>query len=96
MSGNEMSPEEEKPVISNTILIKLKNQTGEESTFKIKPKTLFEKIINAYAKMQGKKVETFRFFFEGRRLQPNDTPISLEMNDGDLVDVFLEQTGGGH
>ncbi|EPE25175.1 Ubiquitin-like protein [Glarea lozoyensis ATCC 20868] len=95
MSDNEMSPEEEKPKIDNTILIRLKNQSAQESTFKIKPTTLFEKIINAYAKMHGKKVDTFRFFFDGHRLQATDTPKSLEMADGDLVDVFLEQTGGG-
>ncbi|KNZ78925.1 hypothetical protein J132_08150 [Termitomyces sp. J132] len=34
---------------------------------------------------------TFKFTFEGQRLQPDDTPASLGMEDGDQIDAFLEQ-----
>ena len=36
-----------------------------------------------------------RFVYDGNRLNPTDTPNSLEMEDGDAIDAFLEQIGGG-
>jgi hypothetical protein len=99
MSDNEgspsaMSPKEEKPKVDNIIHVVLKDQAGDNTTFKVKPTTRFEKLINVYAKQHGKAVETFRFFFEGQRIQKTDTPESLGMDDGNMVDVFLEQLGG--
>ena len=34
-------------------------------------------------------------YLDGLRLGLEDTPGSVEMEEGDLVDVFVEQTGGG-
>ncbi|KAI9566595.1 hypothetical protein HD554DRAFT_2174252 [Boletus coccyginus] len=38
---------------------------------------------------------TLRFAYEGKRLRPEDTPVELDMEDGDQIDAFLQQVGGG-
>ena len=89
-----VTPKEEKPKIENIIHVVFKDQAGHDQTFKVKFTTKFEKLINAYAKSHGKSAETFRYFFDGQRIQKTDSPESLGMEDGDMVDVFLEQLGG--
>ena len=37
---------------------------------------------------------TVRFRFDGQSIGENDTPQGLEMEDGDTIEVFQEQTGG--
>ena len=36
-----------------------------------------------------------RFLWDGRRLRGDDTPEELEMEEGDVIEVFQEQEGGG-
>jgi len=38
-------------------------------------------------------VAQLRFRFDGRSLCENDTPSSIEMKDGDLIEVYKEQIG---
>lgn len=35
-----------------------------------------------------------RFIFDGEILKETDTPRSLNMDDGDIVDIMEEQVGG--
>ncbi|XP_059145704.1 uncharacterized protein LOC131932816 [Physella acuta] len=35
-----------------------------------------------------------KFLIDGKRIQPCDTPTSLELEDGDLIEVFKDQIGG--
>ena len=36
-----------------------------------------------------------RFLWDGRRLRGDDTPEELEMEEGDVIEVFQQQDGGG-
>ncbi|KAI0387307.1 ubiquitin-like protein [Hypomontagnella monticulosa] len=65
-----------------------------EVFFKIKRSTKLEKLMTAFCERQGKNVESVRFLFEGQRVQKSDTPDSLEMADGDTLEVHQEQVGG--
>ncbi|KAI5454807.1 SUMO protein smt3 [Naganishia albida] len=67
---------------------------GNEVFFKIKRTTKLNKLKNAYAERVGKQVTSIRFFYDGRRVQDEDTPESLELEDGDAIEVQLEQVGG--
>ncbi|KAJ9099718.1 hypothetical protein QFC20_005596 [Naganishia adeliensis] len=67
---------------------------GNEVFFKIKRTTKLNKLKNAYADRVGKQVNSIRFFYDGRRVQDEDTPESLELEDGDAIEVQLEQVGG--
>ena len=40
-------------------------------------------------------MNSVRFLFDGQRLSANQTPQELEMEDGDVIDVMVEQQGGG-
>jgi len=50
--------------------------------------------MDAYCQRQGKTREMCRFLFDGLRVNNDDTPEKLEMDDGNIIDVFLEQQGG--
>ncbi|KAI0508514.1 ubiquitin family protein [Xylaria bambusicola] len=65
-----------------------------EVFFKIKRSTKLEKLMTAFCERQGKNVDSVRFLFEGQRVQKTDTPDSLEMTDGDTLEVHQEQVGG--
>ncbi|KAI4600220.1 hypothetical protein KJ359_001325 [Pestalotiopsis sp. 9143b] len=67
-----------------------------EVFFKIKRSTKLEKLMNAFCERQGKTMTSVRFLFEGQRVQPTDTPDTLEMTDGDSLEVHQEQVGGFH
>ncbi|CAI2381917.1 unnamed protein product [Moneuplotes crassus] len=76
------------------INIKVKNQDGAEIFFKIKKSTNLKKLMDAYCSRQGLMANTCRFIFDGERLRETDTPNSVEMENGDEIDVMVEQTGG--
>ncbi|KAG7446046.1 uncharacterized protein BT62DRAFT_932386 [Guyanagaster necrorhizus] len=38
---------------------------------------------------------TFKFTYEGKRVQKDDTPAAIDMEDGDTIDAHLGQVGGG-
>lgn len=66
-----------------------------EVFFKIKRTTQLKKLMDAFCERQGKSPQSVRFLFDGTRVQPDDNPDSLEMQDGDTLEVHQEQLGGG-
>jgi len=77
-----------------TLQIRVKDQSGEEVFFKVKPHTQMGKIFDAYAKRRGVERTVLRFMLDGKRVLDADTPVTLELEDGDQVDCLLEQIGG--
>ena len=76
--------------------IKVKAQDGTEIFFKIKKSTQLKKLMDAYCQRQGFSANQCRFIFDGERIKDDDTPTNLEMENGDEIDVMVEQTGGSH
>jgi len=37
---------------------------------------------------------SLRFLLDGERIEPDQTPKTLELEDNDQIDCVLEQTGG--
>jgi len=72
----------------------VKDQTGEETFFKIKKSTKMSKVMDTYAKRKGVDIRSLRFLLDGERINPDDTPKTLELDDQDQIDCMLEQTGG--
>ncbi|CAH7683256.1 ubiquitin-related domain-containing protein [Phakopsora pachyrhizi] len=72
--------------------------------FKIKTIAKLGKLMDAYAKRSGqikkkkkkkkKKKNSIRFMFDGVKVKPEDTPIELDMNNNDKIEVMIEQVGG--
>mmetsp|Transcript_27660 Transcript_27660/g.43527 ORF Transcript_27660/g.43527 Transcript_27660/m.43527 type:complete len:99 (+) Transcript_27660:115-411(+) len=76
------------------ITIRVRDQTGEETFFKIKNSTKMSKVIQTYASRKGVDSTTLRFLVDGERVKPDDTPGSLDLDDQDQIDCMLEQSGG--
>ncbi|CAH0481557.1 unnamed protein product [Peronospora belbahrii] len=77
------------------ITIRVKDQSGEETFFKVKPNTKMEKIFSAYAQRKGVPASALRFLLDGTRISGDQTPKMLELEDQDQIDCALEQVGGG-
>lgn len=62
--------------------------------FKIKKTTRMSKVFETYAQRKGIQAQSLRFLLDGERIQGDQTPKMLEMEDQDQIDAVLEQTGG--
>ena len=76
------------------INVKVVASNGEEVFFKIKRSTKLSKLQGAYANKVGKEVGSIRFLYDGARINDDDTPATLDMEDNDTIDVMVEQVGG--
>ena len=47
-----------------------------------------EKLMRKYASMKKTKLESVNFYFDGDELSRTDTADSLDMEDGDCIDVI--------
>jgi len=72
----------------------VKSHENGEINFKIKKSTPFIKVINAYCKKLGVDPGSFQFMFNGIRIQNEETPNDLDMEDLSTVDVKVAATGG--
>ena len=91
--------EEQKPAAAKeeggeTITLRVKDQTGEETFFKVKKSTKMDEVFNAYASRKGVDKSALRFLVDGERIGTDATPKTLDLEDQDQIDVVLEQTGG--
>ncbi|KAE9372509.1 ubiquitin-like protein [Stipitochalara longipes BDJ] len=92
--GGDGTPAAEGEPKPEQLNVKVVDQDGNDLYFKIKKHTALKKVMDAYCERQGKTRGLVRFLFEGHRIQDNDTPESLELEDNDMIQVFLEQQGG--
>merc|ERR1719275_331800 len=51
--------------------------------------------MSTYCERAGLALQTIRFSFDGTRINEGDTPKGLDMEDGDTIEVFQQQSGGG-
>jgi len=76
------------------INLKVMGQDGNIIQFKIKKHTGLKKLMSTYCERAGLALQTIRFSFDGTRINEGDTPKSLDMEDGDTIEVFQQQSGG--
>ena len=76
------------------ITIRVKDQAGEEIFFKVKNTTKMSKVFAAYAQRKSVQQTSLRFLLDGERINNDDTPKTLELEDQDQIDCLLEQYGG--
>merc|ERR1711957_43461 len=70
------------------------DQQGSEVQFKIKKSTPLRKLMDAYCSRLGLQASQVRFMVDGERIAPDDSAEKLGLEDEDLIDVAMEQTGG--
>jgi len=76
----------------NIVIIRVKDQTGEETMFKVKNTTSFGRIMNAYANRKGVRAVDLNFLLDGERIKPYQTIADLDLEDEDQVDCFLNRS----
>ena len=81
------------PAAGNAINLKVVTQDGNETYFKCKVTTALNALMNAFCQHRGIQMREVRFLFNGNRINGSSTPEELEMEDGDVVDVIVEQCG---
>lgn len=82
------------PSGNEPITIRVRDQTGEETFFKIKKTTKMSKVFETYAQRKGVVASSLRFLLDGDRILEKATPQSLDLEDQDQIDCVLEQVGG--
>jgi len=90
----ETKPEvnEQKPEVKSETHINLKvSDNTSEIFFKIKRATPLKRLMEAFAKRQGKSLDSIRFLYEGQRVNAESTPDELDLEDGDVIEAHQEQ-----
>merc|ERR1711983_460834 len=80
---------------SEYIKLKVVGQDSNEIHFRVKQTTLMGKLKKSYSERVGVPIASLRFLFDGRRINDDETPKALEMEQDDVIEVYQEQTGGG-
>lgn len=79
---------------SEYIKLKVVGQDSHEIHFRVKMTTQMGKLKRSYSDRLGVPVTSLRFLFDGRRINDDETPKQLEMENDDVIEVYQEQTGG--
>ncbi|KAH3899580.1 probable Ubiquitin-like protein SMT3 [Saccharomycodes ludwigii] len=94
-SASEPKPDVKPDVKPSETHINLKVSDGSsEIFFKIKRTTQLKRLMEAFAKRQGKDVSSLKFLYDGVRIMADHTPEDLDMEDNDMIEVYREQLGG--
>nr|OQO16352.1 hypothetical protein B0A51_16046 [Rachicladosporium sp. CCFEE 5018] len=88
------TPAGDAPPVAEPMQLIFRDSNNTEITFKLKPTTKFAKAFDAFAKKTERKTTELRFLYEGERLNAEQTIEEVGMEDGDTVDVHMEQLGG--
>jgi len=75
---------------TETGYIKLKalDHASNEIHFRVKMTTQLIKLKQAYSERVGIPISSIRFIFDGRRINDDETPEQLEMEQDDMIHVF--------
>ncbi|CAB3374679.1 small ubiquitin-related modifier-like [Cloeon dipterum] len=96
MADNQDNKPDAGPGDGNSEYIKLKvvGNDSNEIHFRVKMTTQMGKLKKSYSERVGVPVTSLRFLFDGRRINDDETPKQLEMENDDVIEVYQEQTGG--
>ncbi|PVH79446.1 ubiquitin-like protein, partial [Cadophora sp. DSE1049] len=78
------SPQPEGQPGSEHLNIKVTDNNN-EVFFKIKRTIILKKLMDAFCERHGKTPNSVCFLFDGSRVQPTNSPDTLDMQDGDTI-----------
>lgn len=76
------------------MVISVVDGEGVDMQLKIKNITPFGSVFKTVERQRGVSQGTYRFHFDGQRLQHDQTPADVGMKEGDTIDCLMEQMGG--
>ena len=68
-------------------------QDGSETHFTIRKTTPLQKLMSAWCQRMDIDPDRVKFLHDGQRLIGFETPVKLDMKDGDIVDTMLHKAG---
>ena len=80
--------------VAEYIKLKVVDQYSNEIHFRVNMLTSIGKLKKSYAERVGVPVSSLRILFDGRRINDDETPKALEMEQDDVIEVY--QTGGSN
>jgi len=83
------------PSPDDALTIRIRDQVGEETFFKIRRSTVMQKVFEAYAERKQVRRRSLRFVVSGQTVTDDDTAISLELVHQDAIDV-ISRNGVAH
>ncbi|KAK4324043.1 hypothetical protein Pmani_005292 [Petrolisthes manimaculis] len=88
-SKNTMSSQSHITQAPDSIALKVQNSNSKATlTIHISKSDKMKILMHRYAELKDAKLEDLKFFFDGERLNPNDTPSSLDLDGGECIDVY--------
>ncbi|KAK0468500.1 hypothetical protein IW261DRAFT_1573721 [Armillaria novae-zelandiae] len=90
----QMSPNKKPQCSAQRLMIIIATSSGEQKTYKLRDDTPLKKMLTSFAVSYGKEMSSFMFVYEGRRINPEQTPRMYDMEDDDVIDAMIEQIGG--
>lgn len=81
--------------ISEKINLKVYGLDNSIIQFRTSPHLPLGRLMSKYAELTGIGKNVARFRFDGISVHEKDTPNSLEMEEGDIIEVYYQQIGGG-
>jgi len=76
-----------------SIIIRIKDQGGGESKFRIRRSTKMGVLFKAYVQLKGVEERALCFMIHGENINPDATPIDLGLENNDAIDALLKQLG---
>ena len=77
----------------SSLNIRIRDQTGDETFFKVKTTTKLDKVFNAFATRKGVAASDLRFLFNGGRVSGEQTVADIGMEDDDQIDCMCRLSG---
>jgi small ubiquitin-related modifier len=90
LDGMRIEPQPEEEFLKLRVIGQNFNEER-EIHFRVKTSTEMVKLKMSFSKRVGIPLTCLRFLFEGRRVNDNDTPKSLDMVDEDVIEVLRAQ-----
>jgi hypothetical protein len=92
--ANTIAPSQQGTSDAGRITITVRDLSSITATFRFKRTAKMQRVMESFAKQIERTMSECRFYYEGRRVQGDDTAESLEMEDEDIIEVHFEVTGG--
>ena len=80
--------------VGNPIKLKFMDPAGNYYTFPSAMNYMFRHCMGLFCTAASLQLAAVRFCFDGRRLRGDDTPGMVDMEEGDVIEVYQEQSGG--
>ena len=75
--------------LDGSVAIEVKDWNNKVIYFKVKLTTQLGKLKNSWSERMGIQLSRLRFVFQSKHINDDDTPETLKMKDGDIIEVYM-------